>query len=119
MATVANIERVTQVLNRKKARLAPRQASSYAVGFAAPYALYVHEDLTKAHPRGGQAKFLEEPMRTRSLDLATTGNQALRNGKSIDEALLAAGNQLLKFAQALCPVDTGRLRNSGYVRLEF
>jgi hypothetical protein len=117
MAKWTGIEQSITALNRKKARLKPSQADGYTVGFSAPYALYVHEDLSKVHPVG-QAKFLEEPARTKALDLATTVNQTLRNGKTIDEALLAAANQLLGFAKALVPVDTGFLRDSGYVNVK-
>ena len=41
--------------------------ASFAIGFrgsAAPYAVIVHEDLTKRHPVG-QAKYLEIPLRAR------------------------------------------------------
>jgi len=34
-----------------------------AVVYTAPYSLYVHEALWMNHPRGGEAKFLERPLR--------------------------------------------------------
>ena len=43
---------------------------SVTIGFggaAAPYAVFVHEDMTKRHPVG-QAKFLEEPLREEERD---------------------------------------------------
>lgn len=32
-------------------------------GVAAPYAVYVHEDMEAFHPRGGQAKYLESVLK--------------------------------------------------------
>jgi hypothetical protein len=37
--------------------------SSAVVDYTAPYAVYVHEDLTMRHPNGGQAKFLERAVK--------------------------------------------------------
>lgn len=39
------------------------------VAYKAPYALYVHEDLTANHPNGGQAKFLEQAMREAGVEV--------------------------------------------------
>lgn len=42
------------------------------IGFTTPYALKQHEDLTCNHPKGGQAKYLEQPLnqnRTRYINL--------------------------------------------------
>lgn len=36
------------------------------VGFNTPYALKQHENLNLSHPRGGEAKYLENPMKERS-----------------------------------------------------
>ena len=33
------------------------------VGFTEPYALVQHEDLTFKHPQGGEAKYLENPLK--------------------------------------------------------
>ena len=35
------------------------------VGYTAGYAVHVHEDLASLHKPGKQAKFLEEPLRTK------------------------------------------------------
>jgi len=40
------------------------------VSYGTEYAIYVHEDLTANHPNGGQAKFLEEPARTKKKEIA-------------------------------------------------
>jgi hypothetical protein len=37
--------------------------NSVEVGFNTPYALRQHEELNYRHPRGGQAKYLEEPFK--------------------------------------------------------
>lgn len=41
---------------------APREAAVY-VSFNTPYARRQHEDLTLKHPRGGKAKYLEDPFK--------------------------------------------------------
>lgn len=42
---------------------------SASITYSTDYAIYVHEDLTKAHKFPTQAKFLEEPARERSPEL--------------------------------------------------
>jgi len=43
--------------------------SSIEIGYDAPYALYIHEDLELNHPNGGTAKYLENPMELMMPDL--------------------------------------------------
>lgn len=40
-----------------------------AVGYSASYAIYVHENLDAQHKTGKQAKFLEEPARTKRSEI--------------------------------------------------
>lgn len=41
------------------------------IGYGAPYAFFVHEDLHARHPHGGKAKFLEDPMKNALNDLTS------------------------------------------------
>lgn len=41
-----------------------------SIGYGAPYAFYVHEDLHMHHPRGGKAKYLSDPMQSALSSLA-------------------------------------------------
>jgi hypothetical protein len=97
-----------------------------AVGYSTLYALYVHEDLTMNHPRGGQAKFLEQParlMRKQLVDeviaeLAKRRSITRNKGRTFAQALLRAGRLLEKESKKLVPVDTGFLWSSGFTMLE-
>lgn len=102
---------------RKKKALKEGAVSKFLVGYTAPYATFVHENLEAHHPNGGQAKFLEQPMRENARDYRFTITAALRAGKSMRQALLLAANRLKADSQKLCPVDTGKLVLSAFIRL--
>lgn len=94
------------------------------VGYSAPYALKVHEDLEAFHSNG-QAKFLEEPARKYRDVMASIvrKNVVGRSGPGDLEAailrgFLAAGQFLKAESQELVPVDTGFLRDSAFVWIE-
>lgn len=87
------------------------------VGYAAPYAMYVHENLSMPHPRGGQAKFLEQPARMYAPQIAALVKADLAAGRTLDEAVLSGGKYLLAQSRKLVPVLTGQLKNSGFVRV--
>lgn len=109
-----------------------------AVGFAAPYHVYVHENLQYAHgaaynakyadriQRGldhkrrpqEQAKYLEQPAREMRGQLAALIRNSMKNGGELKEVLMMAGYALMRAAQHLVPIDTGELSNSGFVRLK-
>jgi hypothetical protein len=86
--------------------------ASLQVGYAAPYAVFVHEDLEKVHPVG-QAKFLEQPARQLHKHLAALLAARLRTG-TVRAALEEAGKVLLATSLPLVPVKTGRLKASGF-----
>jgi hypothetical protein len=90
------------------------------VGYSAEHAVYVHEDLTANHPNGGQAKYLESVIRDPSvLDLVRQSiRKDLKNKRSLREALINAGNIILRASMPLVPVDTGELVNSGFVDVQ-
>lgn len=87
------------------------------VGFSAPYAVYQHEVLWYNHPRGGQAKYLEQPANEMRPLLASTVSSLMAAKVPASTALLTAGMMLLQRAKTLAPIKTGALRESGFVRL--
>lgn len=90
--------------------------ASLAIGFDAPYAARIHEDLAMPHTNG-QAKFLEAPLRRHSRELGRMFAQELKNKRSLKDALMRPGKWLLERAKELTPVDTGFLKASGFVRV--
>ena len=89
------------------------------VGFDTEYAVRIHEDLSLNHPNGGQAKYLEQPAREFRREMMEIVRTYLaRKKRSLEDATLAAGRFLLEKAKELVPVLSGRLRDSGFVRLE-
>lgn len=70
-------------------------------------------------PQGvGQSKFLEGPAREYSRELADLVRDTMAQGKTLLQALTLAGLLLLRESQKIVPVDTGNLKNSGFVRVE-
>jgi hypothetical protein len=90
---------------------------SVIVGYTQRYAIFVHENLT-AHHNVGQAKFLEQPARQFSKDIAQVVSKAVKNGTPLPQALVLGGLFLQRESQKLCPVDTGALKASAFTRLE-
>ncbi len=66
----------------------------------------------------GQAKFLEQPAREGSRQIAGMVRKALQMKMTMAQALLIAGLWLQRKAQLLVPVDTGNLKNSAFTRLD-
>lgn len=91
--------------------------TTVVVGYEAPYATTVHEDLEMVHPNGGQAKYLEEPSRLYAREVQKAVSDSLVKGKDFEKALTAGGELLLELSEPFVPVDTGELVNSGYVRV--
>lgn len=90
---------------------------SAVVGYAAPYAVYQHENIEYNHTYG-QAKFLEKPAREHKDELADTVAKALRNGAPFKRALMLGAIRLLKISWHYVPYETGFLRESGFTRWE-
>lgn len=102
---------------RRLAAEAGRPRPSVLVGYTQSYALWVHEDMEARHPNG-QAKYLEEPFRRLTPELKAMIVGYVKQGKTVEQALLLAGLYLQAESQRLVPVDTGALRNSAFTRLE-
>jgi hypothetical protein len=90
--------------------------STVEIGYRAPYAVFV-EGNDRARHTTGQAHFLSQPAASLSQAMAIEAQQAIAEGASRREALLEAGDLLLGASQAVVPVDTGFLRDSGYVAI--
>jgi hypothetical protein len=90
--------------------------STVEVGYKAPYAVFV-EGNDRAKHVNGQAHFLGQPAASLAQAMAIEAQQAIAEGASRREALLDAGDLLLGASQAVVPVDTGLLRDSGYVAI--
>ncbi len=112
--SVEGVERVVESLRHHGRK---HRNVKFVVGFQAFYALWVHEKLDVSHPTG-QAKFLEEPARTQGNAIAAACRQAMKAGADLEVGLKASADKLLELAKARVPVDTGFLRDSGFVRKE-
>jgi hypothetical protein len=103
---------------RNRAAWAIRNNNAEAlVAYVQHYSVYVHEDLAMNHPNGGEAKFLEKPVRTKLPEIAASINLALRARKSFARSLLAGADTILGFSRMLVPVDTGALKNTSKTRI--
>lgn len=113
---VDGVERLMRLLRKRLVKVRTAKPT-LDVGYTAPYAIYVHEDLTANHPNGGQAKYLEQPAREMANELGGLIRARVKTGVPMEEALYEAGEKLLDRSKELVPIDTGYLRDSGYVRL--
>lgn len=114
MAKLIKINNYLKSLIENKGR---KRKITFGVTYKAPYALRQHEDLTLEHPNGGQAKFLETPMRLYRKDITKMIKNGVAEGLTLREATLAAANWLMEESKKLVPVDTGVLKNSAEVKI--
>ena len=118
MAIIAGLDRVSKrIANLTRQYVGRKFIPRVVMGYTAAYAVYVHEDLTAVHPVG-QAKFLEEPARTKRREIVAEVEGGLRRGFTLEEALLLGGLRLQRESQVLVPVDTGNLKGSAFTRAE-
>ena len=128
---INSFKSVADKLRKLKAQAPPHVA--VLVGYSAKYALYVHENVEmkgKGLPRRNgkgfywdpqgqaQAKFLEQPAREMSKELATLIEKKFKETKDVRKALITAGLVLQRASQKLVPVDTGHLKNSAFTKVE-
>src|SRR4051812_19274779 len=82
-----------------------RRSYRAVVGYDAPYAIYVHENLAANHPNGGQAKFLEEPGRMYSKEISRIIKNVMRQkGKTLKDAVKAGADFWLSMSLPLVPI---------------
>jgi hypothetical protein len=87
-----------------------------SVGYSAPYAVWVHEIRTAYHPVG-RAGFLLDVMRETFGDLKRIVTRMTKQGHTLLRARVAAATALLLESRKNCPVDTGFLRDSAFVKV--
>lgn len=105
---------LTEIRKRRvKAQLDGRATTR--VGYSAPHAVPVHERLDQHHAKG-QAKYLEQPLRTEQKTMANIIRQRLMARESLKKAQLAAANHLMSVSIKLVPVDKGELRDSKFIK---
>lgn len=115
-AEANGVERVVTNLQTRRKVSQREGAPQIAVGYDAPYAIFVHERLD-LHHKNGQAKFLEAASRRYAQEIGRIVQRALRSRRTMAQALLEGATKLLRESQKLVPVDTGRLKRSGYARV--
>ncbi len=108
-------DKVVAALRAKS--LKGRKELDLQVGYEAPYAVYVHENLEANHPNGGQAKYLEQPARELRREMKDIIARSINAKNGLEEGMMRAGELLMEASKELVPVDTGFLRDSGYVRV--
>lgn len=111
---IYKVERVLSEL-RKRRRVLEDQSSEVTVGYSAPYAAAVHERLDVHHPIG-QAKYLEQPLRTEEKAMRDIVRSRLRARETLKQAHLTAAKHLMKISLQLVPIDTGVLRGSWFIK---
>lgn len=117
-AEVLNFNRLISKLGKLQQKAAREGKARLRVGYSAPYALKVHEDLDAFHPVG-EAKFLEKPARLYRDVMASIVRKAVQQKKKpLADALLEAGLFLKEESQEIVPVDTGFLRGSAFAWIE-
>jgi len=115
MATGVEIKGVDKLVKRLR-DMAKRHKpkTETVVAYSADYAVLIHENMELFHPNG-QAKFLETALRTTAKQVNATVAKELAKGATMEEALLAGDAIILDASNALVPVQTGNLRDSGYI----
>ena len=113
MARVLGIERLQKQFQAQS--LKGRVRLTAVAGYAAPYAIYVHEDPFADHPIG-KWKFLEDPLRRGRGYMGRLIKQSLRRKRSLADAVLVALAWLEQASKDEVPIDTGELHDSWFVR---
>jgi len=131
-ARVYKAKKLETILLVKGRKTSQSAKGRIRVGYAAPYAKYVHELVgmvlaglprpsgngTYWSPKGAQAKFLEQPSRMFAKDIGSFITAQVKQKIPVLKAMAKAGLILLRESKRLVPVDTGRLISSGYVKVE-
>lgn len=110
-------QKVAHNIKRIKEQAKRDTPITFAVIYTAPYATKVHEDMEMPHPNGGQAKFLEQPLRENGPKYTAKVKELLQKKVPLKKALLEVGHDLLNDSRPLVPVLMGTLRDSGTVKL--
>ena len=130
-ARVYHVKKLEAVFTAYRNKAYRESKGRVRVGYSAPYAGAVHEKVDmvlqgQPRPSGigvywgphGQAKFLEQPSRLLAKDMGDYIASQVKAKVPLLRALENAGKKLLRFSQWFVPVEYGRLKASGYVRVE-
>ena len=98
--------------------LAGKKTVNGVMGYTAPYAVYVHENLEYRHKIGKTAKFIERPYRKLSKQMRLVVVKNLNNKESLKTSVRRALDLLKTDSMAVVPIRTGFLRNSAFVRVD-
>lgn len=114
MPSISNIHSLRRKLLQLADRYSkPGETPAIVVGYAANYAIYVHERPAK-HLPGKQWKFLEQPAREMGGVMTGIVSESLSRGADLRRALYLAGLRLQRESQQIVPIDTGNLRASAF-----
>lgn len=115
---IAGIDRVERELLEIAARLGglgDLQVKWQFGGPAAPYALYVHEDIEAHHPRGGTHSYLVRPLLEALPHMAADIASQVQAGATLPQAMLQTAEVVMMAMKETTPVEFGVLRDSGHV----
>lgn len=117
---VTGTMRLLRKLEKLERESRRRNNGNVNVGYAASYALAVHENKDAKHKEGKQAKYLEDPFRElkNSGELQRVVNEHIANGTDLMTALIAAGQRVQRESQEIVPVKTGNLKGSAFTERE-
>ncbi len=116
---IRNLPRLMGKLRQRERDAGGRFAADpkVSVGYTAPYAIWVHEIRTNHHPVG-RAGFLLDVAREMSSQLGRIIVRGMQAGKGLLRSCVEAATALMLESQRNCPVDTGFLRSTAYVKVE-
>ncbi len=131
MPKIEGIKELQATLRQLRKKSSRRDNGSVVTGYTANYALFVHENVemklkgqersTKGRywdPQGrGQAKFLEQPVRTLIGELKRIVRAATPKIGLVKSLLLVA-LRIQRESQLLVPVDTGNLKASAFTAVD-
>lgn len=112
---VYGLEKVLTEIRKRRSKAIGDGMSQVRVGYSASYAVPVHERLDVHHPVG-QAKFLEQPLRTEQRKMTEIIRSRLMARMSLLDAQMEAAKHLISVSLQLVPVDTGELRDSWFIK---
>lgn len=122
MVQIQGLKKVQKRLRKIALETKADASDPVVVGYSQNYAIYVHERTELQHKEGKQAKFLEEPARTKDKEIAraiveTYKKRKIKKG-AYKRALLVGGLRLQRESQKIVPIDTGALRASAFTVFE-
>ena len=147
MPQILGMKKLLRAFEKLERESKRKDNGNVIVGYAASYAVRVHEDakaearrrlivkkfrkntakrkgkkrtLVKISDSGRrrQWKFLEQPARELSGEMALIVVRAVKAGVPLVKALILAGLHLQRASQEIVPIDTGNLRGSAFTEKE-